>query len=144
MLRVILPYHGKGPHCFIGAMSVGSVCSARAVLPTTFMTGNKWFIPDRVIVPSVKIINWMSAKYWLNVTFLILTTVTGFCEKYNNITCWPILPIQLVHILQLHNLNNRPIIYFFTTCTFGKVSKVIGLWPLLQIGAIITKAIIDC
>ncbi len=35
----------KGPHCFSRAMSVGSFCHVRVVLPVTFMTGNKWFIP---------------------------------------------------------------------------------------------------
>ena len=34
-----------------GAMSVGSFCRAWAVLPTTFMTSNKWFIPDHVNAP---------------------------------------------------------------------------------------------
>ena len=38
---------------FRGAMSVESFCCTRAVLPTTFISGNKWFIPDRVNAPKV-------------------------------------------------------------------------------------------
>ena len=43
----------KDQTVFSGATSVATFCRARAVLPTTFMTGSKRFIPDRVNAPNV-------------------------------------------------------------------------------------------